>query len=131
MSIATAKAAGVPTVIACSTPYQGQGIHPQVLYAMKVAGADVILTLGGVQAIAALAHGLFTGKPADIVVGPGNKFVAEAKRALFGTVGIDVLAGPTEIAVIADDTADADVVAADLVGQAEHGHESPAWLMTT
>src|SRR5439155_8184410 len=74
MSIATAKAAGVPTVIACSTPYQGQGVHPQVLYAMKVAGADVILTLGGVQAIATLAYGLFTGKPADIVVGPGNKF---------------------------------------------------------
>jgi sulfopropanediol 3-dehydrogenase len=131
MSIATAKAAGVRTVVACSAPFQGTGIHPHVLYAMQVAGADIVLTLGGVQAIAALAHGLFTGKPADIVVGPGNKFVAEAKRALFGTVGIDVFAGPTEIAVIADDTADADVVAADLVGQAEHGHESPAWLMTT
>jgi sulfopropanediol 3-dehydrogenase len=130
MSIATAKAAGVPTVIACSTPYRGEGIHPQVLYAMKVAGADVILTLGGVQAIAALAYGLFTGKPADIVVGPGNKFVAEAKRALFGTVGIDVLAGPTEIAVIADDSADAALVATDLVGQAEHGPDSPAWLIS-
>ena len=131
MSIATAKAAGVRTVVACSAPFQGTGIHPYVLYAMQAAGADIVLTLGGVQAIAALAYGLFTGKPADIVVGPGNKFVAEAKRALFGTVGIDVFAGPTEIAVIADDTADADVVAADLVGQAEHGHESPAWLMTT
>jgi sulfopropanediol 3-dehydrogenase len=130
MSIATAKAAGVPTVIACSTPYQGEGIHPQVLYAMQVAGADVILTLGGVQAIATLAYGLFTGKPADIVVGPGNKFVAEAKRALFGKVGIDVLAGPTEIAVIADDTADPALVASDLVGQAEHGHETPAWLIS-
>jgi sulfopropanediol 3-dehydrogenase len=130
MSIATAKAAGVPTVIACSTPYRGEGIHPQVLYAMKVAGADVILTLGGVQAIAALAYGLFTGKPADIVVGPGNKFVAEAKRALFGTVGIDVLAGPTEIAIIADDSADAALVATDLVGQAEHGPDSPAWLIS-
>jgi sulfopropanediol 3-dehydrogenase len=129
MSIATAKAAGVPTVIACSTPYRGEGIHPQVLYAMQVAGADVILTLGGVQAIAALAYGLFTGKPADIVVGPGNKFVAEAKRALFGKVGIDVLAGPTEIAVIADDTADPVIVATDLVGQAEHGQDSPAWLI--
>jgi sulfopropanediol 3-dehydrogenase len=129
MSIATAKAAGVPTVVACSTPYQGQGIHPHVLYAMKVAGADLILTLGGVQAIAALAFGLFTGKPADIVVGPGNKFVAEAKRVLFGQVGIDVLAGPTEIAIIADDSADAGLVATDLVGQAEHGHESPAWLI--
>ena len=98
---------------------------------MKVAGADVIMTLGGVQAIAALAYGLFTGKPADIVVGPGNKFVAEAKRMLFGKVGIDVFAGPSEVAVIADDSADAAIVAADLVGQAEHGHESPAWLFTT
>lgn len=131
MSIATAKAAGVPTVIACSTPYRGEGIHPHVLYAMKVAGADLILTLGGVQAIAALAHGLFTGKPADIIVGPGNKYVAEAKRMLFGRVGIDVFAGPSEVAVIADDTADPEIVASDLVGQAEHGHESPAWLFTT
>ena len=131
MTIATAKAAGVPTVVACSTPYQGEGIHPQVLYAMKVAGADVILTLGGVQAIAALAFGLFTGKPADILVGPGNKYVAEAKRALYGEVGIDVFAGPSEIAVIADESADPDIVAIDLVGQAEHGHESPAWLFTT
>ncbi len=130
MSIATAKAAGVPTVIAASTPYKGEGIHPQVLYAVKVAGADVVLTLGGVQAIAALAYGLFTGKPADIIVGPGNKYVAEAKRALFGKVGIDVLAGPTEIGIIADDSADPAIVASDLVGQAEHGHESPAWLIT-
>jgi len=131
MAIATAKAAGVPTVIACSSPFRGEGIHPQILYAMKVSGADAILTLGGVQAIATLAYGLFTGKPADIVVGPGNKFVAEAKRALFGKVGIDVFAGPTEIAVIADDSADPAIVASDLVGQAEHGHESPAWLITT
>jgi sulfopropanediol 3-dehydrogenase len=131
MTIATAKAAGVPTVVACSTPYRGEGIHPQVLYAMKVAGADVVMTLGGVQAIATLAHGLFTGKPADIVVGPGNKYVAEAKRALFGQVGIDVFAGPSEVAVIADESADAALVASDLVGQAEHGHESPAWLFTT
>ena len=131
MGVATAKAAGVPTVIACSTPYRGEGIHPQVLYAMKVAGADVIMTLGGVQAIATLAYGLFTGKPADILVGPGNKFVAEAKRMLFGAVGIDVFAGPSEIAVIADDSADPAIVASDLVGQAEHGHESPAWLFTT
>ena len=130
MSIGTAKAAGVPTVVACSTPYKGEGIHPQVLYAMKVAGADIVLTLGGVQAIATLAFGLFTGKPADIVVGPGNKFVAEAKRALFGAVGIDVLAGPTEIAVIADDSADPHIVAVDLVGQAEHGSDSPAWLIS-
>jgi sulfopropanediol 3-dehydrogenase len=131
MAIATAKAAGVPFVVASSTPYRGEGIHPQVLYAMKVAGADTILTLGGVQAIAAMAFGLFSGKPADIVVGPGNKFVAEAKRLLFGKVGIDVFAGPSEVAVIADESADAAIVACDLVGQAEHGHESPAWLMTT
>jgi sulfopropanediol 3-dehydrogenase len=130
MSIATAKAAGVPTVIAASTPYKGEGVHPQVLYAMQVAGADVVLTLGGVQAIAALAYGLFTGRPADIIVGPGNKYVAEAKRVLFGKVGIDVLAGPTEIGIIADDSADPAIVASDLVGQAEHGHESPAWLIT-
>jgi sulfopropanediol 3-dehydrogenase len=131
MSVATAKAAGVKTVIACSTPYRGGGIHPYVLYAMKVAGADIVLTLGGVQAIAAMAHGLFTGKPADIIVGPGNKYVAEAKRTLFGKVGIDVFAGPSEVGIIADDTADPEIVAVDLVGQAEHGHESPAWLFTT
>jgi sulfopropanediol 3-dehydrogenase len=131
MSIATAKAAGVKTVVACSTPFQGKGVHPYVLYAMKVAGADVVMTLGGVQAIAAMAYGLFNGKPADIIVGPGNKFVAEAKRMLFGRVGIDVFAGPSEVAVIADDTADAAIVASDLVGQAEHGHESPAWLFTS
>jgi sulfopropanediol 3-dehydrogenase len=131
MSVATAKAAGVPTVVACSTPYHGEGVHPQVLYAMHVAGADVVMTLGGVQAIAALAFGLFTGKRADIVVGPGNKYVAEAKRLLFGKVGIDVFAGPSEVAIITDDTADPAIVATDLVGQAEHGHESPAWLFTT
>ncbi|AVG43237.1 histidinol dehydrogenase [Achromobacter insolitus] len=131
MSIATAKAAGVPTVIACSTPYRGEGIHPQVLYAMQVAGADAVMTLGGVQAIAAMAYGLFTGKPADIIVGPGNKFVAEAKRMLFGSVGIDVFAGPSEVCIIADASADPAIVASDLVGQAEHGHESPAWLIAT
>jgi sulfopropanediol 3-dehydrogenase len=131
MSIATAKAAGVKTVVACSTPYQGQGIHPCVLYAMKTAGADIVMTLGGVQAIAAMAFGLFTGKPADIIIGPGNKFVAEAKRMLFGKVGIDVFAGPSEIAIVADSNADPEIVASDLVGQAEHGHESPAWLITT
>jgi sulfopropanediol 3-dehydrogenase len=131
MAIATAKAAGVPFVVAASTPYHGGGVHPDVLYAMQVAGADVVLTLGGVQAIAAMAYGLFTGKPADIIVGPGNKFVAEAKRMLYGQVGIDVFAGPSEVAVIADESADAAIVASDLVGQAEHGHESPAWLMST
>jgi sulfopropanediol 3-dehydrogenase len=131
MSIATAKAAGVRTVIACSAPYQSAGIHPYVLYAMQVAGADIIMCLGGVQAIAAMANGLFSGCKADIIVGPGNKFVAEAKRMLFGRVGIDVFAGPSEVAVIADDTADPLIVATDLVGQAEHGHESPAWLITS
>jgi len=130
MSIATAKAAGVKTVVACSAPYRGQGIHPHVLYAMTVAGADVIMCLGGVQAIAAMTYGLFTGRKADIIVGPGNKFVAEAKRMLFGKVGIDVFAGPSEVCVIADETCDPFLVATDLVGQAEHGHESPAWLIT-
>ena len=131
MSVATAKAAGVKTVVACSAPYRGQGIHPHVLYAMTVAGADIIMCLGGVQAIAAMTFGLFTGRPADIIVGPGNKFVAEAKRMLFGKVGIDVFAGPSEVAVLADDSADPLLVATDLVGQAEHGHESPAWLITS
>ena len=131
MTVSTAKAAGVKTIVACSSPFRGGGMHPYVLYAFKAAGADVILTLGGVQAIATLAAGLFTGKPADVVVGPGNKFVAEAKRSLFGKVGIDVFAGPSEVAVIADDSADPAMVASDLVGQAEHGHESPAWLFTT
>ena len=131
MSITTAKAAGVPVVIACSPSYRRQGIHPVVLYAMSVAGADVIMTLGGVQAIATLAFGIFTGKRADVIAGPGNKYVAEAKRALFGRVGIDVFAGPSEVCVIADDSADPAIVAADLVGQAEHGADSPAWLITT
>lgn len=131
MGVATAKAAGVKTVVACSSPFRGQGIHPHVLYAFQAAGADVIMALGGVQAIASMAYGLFTGKPADVVVGPGNKFVAEAKRTLYGQVGIDVFAGPSEVAVIADGSADAAIVASDLVGQAEHGHESPAWLFTT
>ena len=131
MGVATAKAAGVKAIVACSGPFRGGPMHPYLLYAFDKAGADVIMTLGGVQAIASMAHGLFTGKPADVIVGPGNKFVAEAKRALFGKVGIDVFAGPSEVAVIADDSADAAIVASDLVGQAEHGHESPAWLFTT
>jgi sulfopropanediol 3-dehydrogenase len=131
MGVATAKAAGVPTIVACSGPFRGGPMHPCLLYAFDRAGADVIMTLGGVQAIAAMAGGLFTGRPADVIVGPGNKYVAEAKRMLFGQVGIDVFAGPSEVAVIADDSADAAIVASDLVGQAEHGHESPAWLFTT
>ena len=131
MGVATAKAAGVKTIVACSGPFRGGPMHPYLLYAFDKAGADVIMTLGGVQAIATMAYGLFSGKAADVIVGPGNKFVAEAKRALFGKVGIDVFAGPSEVAVIADDIADAAIVASDLVGQAEHGHESPAWLFTT
>jgi sulfopropanediol 3-dehydrogenase len=131
MGVATAKAAGVKTIIACSGPFRDGPMHPYLLYAFNKAGASVIMTLGGVQAIATMAYGLFTGKPADVIVGPGNKFVAEAKRSLFGKVGIDVFAGPSEVAVIADENADADIVASDLVGQAEHGHESPAWLFTT
>ena len=131
MGVATAKAAGVKTIVACSGPFRGGPMHPYLLYAFDKAGADVIMTLGGVQAIATMAYGLFSGKAADVIVGPGNKFVAEAKRALFGKVGIDVFAGPTEVAVIADDSADGAIVASDLVGQAEHGHESPAWLFTT
>ena len=131
MGVATAKAAGVKTIVACSGPFRGGPMHPYLLYAFDKAGADVIMTLGGVQAIATMAYGLFSGQAADVIVGPGNKFVAEAKRSLFGKVGIDVFAGPSEVAVIADDSADAAIVASDLVGQAEHGHESPAWLFTS
>jgi sulfopropanediol 3-dehydrogenase len=131
MGVATAKAAGVKTIIACSGPFRGGPMHPYLMYAFNQAGADIIMTLGGVQAIASMAYGLFTGKAADVIVGPGNKFVAEAKRSLYGKVGIDVFAGPSEVAVIADETADPAIVASDLVGQAEHGHESPAWLFTT
>jgi sulfopropanediol 3-dehydrogenase len=130
MSVGTASVAGVKNIIAASPAHKEAGIHPAILYAMKLAGAHTVLALGGVQAVAALAYGLFTGKPADIIVGPGNRFVAEAKRMLFGRVGIDVVAGPTESAVIADDTADPRVVTADLIGQAEHGPDSPVWLMT-
>ncbi|WP_316976974.1 histidinol dehydrogenase [Shumkonia mesophila] len=129
MSIATAKVAGVKNVIACSAPHAGGGIHPGILYTMNLCGADTILALGGVQGIAAMAFGLFGGHPADILVGPGNRFVAEAKRILFGRVGIDLFAGPTEILVIADKAADPEIVAYDLVGQAEHGFDSPAWLV--
>ncbi len=131
MSITTAKVAGVKHIVACSPAHAERGVHPAILYAADLAGADTILALGGVQGIAAMAFGHFTGHPADILVGPGNRFVAEAKRILFGRVGIDLFAGPTEILVIADHTADPNVVASDLVGQAEHGPDSPAWLVTT
>ena len=129
MSVATAKAAGVPFIVAC-TPPRGNSINATVAYALSLAGADVIMAIGGVQAIAAMAFGLFTGKAADIIVGPGNVYVAEAKRMLYGKVGIDVFAGPTESLVIADDGADPMIVAVDLVSQCEHGYDSPVWLVT-
>jgi sulfopropanediol 3-dehydrogenase len=131
MSVGTARVAGVRHVIAATPATRDAGVHPAILYAMQLCGADRVLALGGVQAVAALAFGLFGGPPADIIVGPGNRFVAEAKRMLFGRVGIDVVAGPTESAVIADDTADPAIVTADLIGQAEHGPDSPVWLITT
>ncbi len=130
MSVATARTAGVGQVIAVSPASGEMGIHPAILYAMKISGVDQVLALGGVQAVAALADGLFTGHPADVIVGPGNRFVAEAKRVLFGKVGIDVIAGPTESAVIADASADPELVAVDLVSQAEHGPDSPVWLIS-
>lgn len=132
MTIVTAREAGVKNIIATVPTNKSTGkVHPPTLYAIKVAGATQVLCMGGVQGIGALAYGLFTGQEADIIVGPGNKFVAEAKRQLFGRVGIDQIAGPTEIMVIADETADPELVAVDLVSQAEHGPNSPAWLITT
>lgn len=130
MSIVTAKVAGVPRVVACVPPTDG-GAHPETIAAMALAGADEIHILGGVQAVAAMAVGTETIQPVDMLVGPGNAYVAEAKRQLFGRVGIDLFAGPTEILVIADDSAEAGMVAADLLGQAEHGYTSPAALITT
>ena len=130
MTITTARVAGVEHVAAASPPRPGGGLPDAVVFAMDLAGADVILTLGGVQAVAAMAQGLFGARPADVLVGPGNAYVAEAKRALFGAVGIDMVAGPTDSLVLADATADAELVACDLVGQAEHGPDSPVWLVT-
>jgi len=130
MSVTTAKVAGVPFVVAASPP-RGDSIDAAVCYAMDLAGADMILEMGGVHAVASMANGLFTGQSADIIVGPGNAYVAEAKRVLFGQVGIDVFAGPTESAIIADDSADPMTIAVDLTSQAEHGVDSPVWLFTT
>lgn len=130
MSIVTAKVAGVKRIVACTPPNRGVP-HPATVAAMVLAGADEIYVLGGVQAVAAMALGTATIAPVDMLVGPGNAYVAEAKRQLFGRVGIDLLAGPTEILVIADDTADVEMVATDLLGQAEHGPTSPAILITT
>ncbi len=131
MTITTAKVAGVPHIAACSPPRPGIGIPPAIIYAMDLCGADVILNLGGVQGVAAMASGLFGLPRADILVGPGNQYVAEAKRILYGQVGIDMFAGPTDSMVIADHTADPELVAWDLVGQAEHGYNSPVWLVTS
>ncbi len=129
MSVLTAKVAGVPRVIATAPPYQGQP-HPAIVAAMHMAGADEILVLGGVQAVAAMAIGTGSIKPVDMLVGPGNQYVAEAKRQLYGRVGIDLFAGPTETLVIADESVDGEMCAVDLLGQAEHGPTSPAVLLT-
>lgn len=131
MTIVVPRVAGVGRVVACAPPREGRGIDHATLYAIASSGADQIVCLGGVQALAAMAFGLAEIEPVDMIVGAGNAYVAEAKRQLFGKVGIDLLAGPTEILVLADDTADPELVAADLLGQAEHGPTSPAVLVTT
>ena len=131
MTITTAKVAGVSHITACSPPGPGVGISPATLFTMDLCGAHKILNLGGVQGVAAMAFGLFGVPRADIIVGPGNQYVAEAKRILFGRVGIDMVAGPTDSLIIADKTADPYLVAWDLVGQAEHGYNSPVWLVTS
>jgi sulfopropanediol 3-dehydrogenase len=129
MSIVTAKVAGVKRIIACAPPFKG-GPHPAIVAAMHFGGADEIFVLGGVQAVAAMALGTESIKPVDMIVGPGNAYVAEAKRQLFGRVGIDLLAGPTETLIIADDSVDGEICATDLLGQAEHGPTSPAVMIT-
>ena len=132
MTIVVAKAAGVERVVAVAPPQPGGGIHPAMLYAMWTSGADAVACIGGVQALAALAFGLIDDlPPVDMLVGAGNAYVAEAKRQLFGRVGIDLLAGPTEVLVVADETADARIVAADVLGQAEHGPTSLAGVIAT
>lgn len=129
MSVVTAKVAGVKRVIACAPPFQG-GPHPAIVAAMHMGGADEIYVLGGIQAVGAMALGTETIGPVDMLVGPGNAFVAEAKRQLYGRIGIDLFAGPTETLVIADDSVDGEICATDLLGQAEHGPTSPAVLLT-
>jgi sulfopropanediol 3-dehydrogenase len=129
MSVLTASVAGVPRIVAAAPPQNGEP-HPAIVAAMHLGGAHEIYVLGGMQAIGAMALGTATMAPVDMIVGPGNAFVAEAKRQLFGRVGIDLLAGPTETMVIADDTVDAELCATDLLGQAEHGYNSPAVLLT-
>jgi len=129
MSVVTAKAAGVQRIIAAAPPFEGAP-HPAIVAAMHLGGADEIYAIGGVQAVAAMAFGTETIQPVDMLVGPGNSYVAEAKRQLFGRVGIDLLAGPTETLIIADDSCDPEMAAVDLIGQAEHGPSSPAVLLT-
>ena len=130
MTVTTAKVAGCKNIIACSPPRPDIGVAPAIIYAAHISGADKILAMGGVQGVAAMTFGLFGLPKANILVGPGNQFVAEAKRMLFGRVGIDMIAGPTDSLILADAHADADIVAADLVGQAEHGYNSLVWLVT-
>jgi len=130
MTVTTAKVAGCRHIAACSPPRPGEGVNPAIVYAAHICGADKIIAMGGVQGVAAMTFGLFGLPKANILVGPGNQFVAEAKRILFGRVGIDMIAGPTDSLVLADKTADPHVVATDLVSQAEHGYNSPVWLVT-
>lgn len=131
MSVATARVAGVSHIVGAAPPRDGKGIFPPTLYALAESGADEIYAIGGVQAFAAMAYGRVGMRPVDMITGPGNAYVAEAKRQLFGLVGIDLPAGPTEILVIADESSDPALVATDLLGQAEHGPDSPAWLIST
>ena len=130
MTVTTAKVAGVSHIVACSPPRPDEGVNPAIIYSADLCGADRILALGGVQGVAAMTFGLFGLPPADLLVGPGNQFVAEAKRILYGRVGIDMFAGPTDSLILADDSADPLIVATDLVSQAEHGYNSPVWLVT-
>lgn len=130
MTVTTAKVAGCKHITACSPPRPGVGVAPAIIYAAHICGADKILAMGGVQGVAAMTFGLFGLPKANILVGPGNQFVAEAKRILFGRVGIDMIAGPTDSLILADASADAHIVATDLVSQAEHGYNSPVWLVT-
>jgi sulfopropanediol 3-dehydrogenase len=130
MTVTTAKVAGCGHIVACSPPRPGVGIAPAIVYAAHICGADKIMAMGGVQGVAAMTFGLFGLPKAKILVGPGNQFVAEAKRMLFGRVGIDMIAGPTDSLILADSSADAHIVATDLVSQAEHGYNSPVWLVT-
>eukprot|EP00039_Didymoeca_costata_P020825 m.342541 g.342541 ORF g.342541 m.342541 type:complete len:437 (+) comp21517_c0_seq1:162-1472(+) len=130
MTVTTAKVAGCSHITACSPPQPGVGVAPAIVYTAQICGADKIMAMGGVQGVASMTLGLFGLPKANILVGPGNQYVAEAKRILFGRVGMDMIAGPTESLVIADKTADAHIVATDLVSQAEHGYNSPVWLVT-